>query len=100
VRRLARRAGRALAIQRNFDRPTFTPSLHIASGCKASGWKPGEECWCTYNERAVARGEKPCGFRCRVCHLHVTDGELRYCPDSTHELAGKVVPMKDADADK
>lgn len=27
------------------------------------------------------------------CHLFVTNGELRYCTDCGHELAGKIVPM-------
>lgn len=28
-----------------------------------------------------------------VCHGFVTDGEYRYCTDSTHELAGKTVEV-------
>lgn len=27
------------------------------------------------------------------CHLYVTDGEIRYCADSAHALAGQTVPM-------
>lgn len=30
-----------------------------------------------------------------VCHSFVTDGEFRYCSDSTHELAGETVPVPD-----
>lgn len=27
------------------------------------------------------------------CHLHITDGQLEFCEDCPHELAGKTVPM-------
>lgn len=36
----------------------------------------------------LIRGSK--GFR---CHLHIRDGALEFCGDSTHALAGKTVPM-------
>lgn len=50
----------------NQERPTFTPSLRVQSR----------------NESGDT-----------VCHLFVTDGQIIYCGDSTHELAGKTVPM-------
>lgn len=28
-----------------------------------------------------------------VCHLFVTAGQIEYCPDCTHALAGQTVPM-------
>jgi hypothetical protein len=28
------------------------------------------------------------------CHLHLTEGVIRYYPDSSHALAGKNVPME------
>lgn len=28
------------------------------------------------------------------CHLFVTDGEIHYCGDCTHELSGKIVVME------
>lgn len=31
--------------------------------------------------------------RDHVCHLYLTLGQLRYLPDCTHALAGKVVPL-------
>jgi hypothetical protein len=27
------------------------------------------------------------------CHSFVTDGNIAYCPDCTHALAGKTVPL-------
>lgn len=32
-----------------------------------------------------------------VCHLNVDGGHLVFCPDCTHEFAGKTVPMVDWD---
>jgi hypothetical protein len=29
------------------------------------------------------------------CHLFITNGNTEYCKDSTHELAGRVIPMED-----
>lgn len=28
-----------------------------------------------------------------VCHYHLTEGQLIYCPDCTHQMANKVVPL-------
>ena len=54
----------------SMDKPTFTPSLlnHIP-----------------------ARDSMPE----HRCHLFVTDGQIRYCGDCTHELAGQTVEMQD-----
>lgn len=30
----------------------------------------------------------------RVCHSVVVDGVINFCADSTHEFAGKSVPME------
>lgn len=29
-----------------------------------------------------------------VCHSIVTDGQIAFCADSTHELSGKTVPLE------
>jgi hypothetical protein len=29
------------------------------------------------------------------CHLFVEKGEIKYCHDAKHELAGKCIPMQD-----
>ncbi len=29
----------------------------------------------------------------KICHLFVTNGQIQYCADSTHKLAGKTVEM-------
>lgn len=28
-----------------------------------------------------------------ICHYHIVNGEIRYCPDCRHSLAGKTVPL-------
>lgn len=30
-----------------------------------------------------------------VCHLFITNGQIRFCSDSAHKLKGKTVPMSD-----
>ena len=53
----------------NVERPTFTPSLRYR------------------RHRADYPGCKP------HCHTIVTDGQVQFCSDCEHELAGKTVEM-------
>lgn len=59
----------------DYERPTFTPSMRIE-------WGMG--------------GDMPN----KVCHYFVTDGQIAYCADSTHALAGKTVNLPDLDEEK
>ena len=52
----------------NTDKPTFKPSLRVR-------WTHGE------------KQEK------RTCHSFITDGQIRFLKDCTHELAGQTVDM-------
>lgn len=52
----------------DLDRPTFNPSL-------LNTWEEGPE-------------KTP-----RRCHLFLRDGQLEYCSDSLHSLAGQTVPL-------
>jgi hypothetical protein len=54
------------------ERPTFSPSLLV----NASG---------KYGKR---------------CHLFLTDGQLQFCSDSEHALAGQTVPCPDWDDER
>ena len=68
----------------NLERPTFHPSFKH-EGCqieKVDGKWTGE--W--------IRGAdgKPLPF---VCHYVLTAGQLHFCADCTHSMAGKVVPL-------
>jgi len=29
-----------------------------------------------------------------LCHFHIVEGNIAYCNDSTHELAGKTIPLE------
>jgi hypothetical protein len=48
------------------EKPSFSPSIKVS-------WGNGEGS--------------------RVCHYFIREGNIEYCPDSTHELAGKTVPL-------
>jgi hypothetical protein len=79
----------------NVDCPTFNPSLIMWTGHYADQ-RHGiqkESCWCTYNEKLIAEGKEPSGFKCGICHLFLHGGMLQFLGDSTHALAGKTVSL-------
>lgn len=80
----------------DLDRPHFNPSVKISSGHYVQGHDPAKDCWCTYLK---AHPEEEVGFSCGICHYFLHDGELRYCGDSTHHLAGKNIPLPDLPAE-
>lgn len=53
----------------NLDVPTFGPSVRIQS----------------YHGRVVSE----------VCHYFIQAGQIKFCSDSTHKLAGKEMPLPD-----
>lgn len=57
------------------------------------GWKfNGDEINPTFSP-SLLYPDKPTGR----CHLFVRDGQIQYCGDCHHELAGKTVPMAPLD---
>jgi len=52
------------------DRPTFSPSIAVH-----------------WTEHPLTDPVK------KVCHSFVTDGQIQFCGDSTHELAGQTVDL-------
>lgn len=60
----------------NVDCPTFSPSVRV-----------------TYNgpDAGQDRGHGHAPSSC--CHYFVTGGQIQFCPDSTHALAGQTVPV-------
>jgi hypothetical protein len=61
----------------NFDRPTFSPSVLNFT---------------IYDDE----GEPlPQGQRRTLCHYFITDGQIQFCGDSPHELAGQTVDLPD-----
>lgn len=75
----------------NAEKPTFNPSILVTSGHYVPGYRG--ECWCKFNDRAIAQGKSPAAFKCTRCHLYVRDGMLQFLDDCSHALAGKTVPM-------
>lgn len=61
----------------NTEKPSFTPSMKISWGNKV----PGYENW--------KDDEHDNG----ICHYFLTDGQLQFCSDSTHDLKGQTVPL-------
>jgi hypothetical protein len=81
--------------------------------CEGGGFMihcPACGCGHKFDERWTFNGdfEKPT-FRASMltsggqqngrCHSYVTDGNIEFLPDSTHELAGQTVPLPDWDKD-
>lgn len=70
--------------------PTFTPSVLVTNGHYTSNYKPGDECWCTYN---AEHGDDRPHYQCIRCHSYVTGGQIQFLSDSTHPLSGQTVPL-------
>jgi hypothetical protein len=60
----------------NEDRPTVTPSLSIS-------WKQWQ-----FTEKSTMRG-----LYQGLCHVTITDGQLKYSSGCTHNLRGQTVDM-------
>lgn len=74
----------------DLEKPTFSPSMLVRSGCKAPGHKPGDPCWCSYNKDHPG---DPAPFGCGVCHSFVRAGRIEFLGDCTHRLAGQTVDL-------
>lgn len=75
----------------NYEKPTFNPSVLVTGGHFANSFKPGGPCWCTFN---AEHPDDPTSFRCERCHSFVRAGQIEFLGDSSHELAGKTVPLE------
>ena len=58
------------AFNGNYERPTFSPSLHVS-------WD------------RISTGDK------HICHSFIRDGKIEFLNDCTHSLAGKTVDIPD-----
>jgi hypothetical protein len=77
----------------NAEKPTFMPSILVKTGHHASHFNAYGCCWCTYDAEQIAEGKEVSGFACVICHSFVTDGQIHFLSDSTHELSGKIVDL-------
>jgi hypothetical protein len=75
----------------NFDKPTFTPSILIRSGHYIPELA-NQPCWCTYNKE---HPNEKAPFECSVCHSFVTDGNIQFLSDCTHDLKGQTVALEE-----
>lgn len=73
------------------DAPTFTPSVLVTTGHYLSTHKPGDPCWCQYEERFGRKSP----FSCLRCHSFVTAGRIQFLGDCTHALAGQTLDLPD-----
>jgi len=74
----------------NYERPTFKPSVLVTSGHYSNRFgMPG--CWCRFY---AEHPELEPVFKCSQCHTFITDGQIQFLADCTHELAGKTVEME------
>ena len=71
----------------DLNKPSFTPSILVRTGHHVDG--RADTCWCTYEQRYG----KVAPFKCGTCHSFVTDGQIQFLGDCSHELAGKTVPL-------
>ena len=70
----------------DYDRPTFTPSVLVRRTIATPPVTP---------ENLDEWREKPWPQTdvLEVCHTFVTDGQIQFLGDCTHELAGQTVPL-------
>lgn len=71
------------------DKPTYAPSIKVTSGHYNEGHIG--DCWCNYEQRFGQLSP----FKCSICHYHIVNGQIIFCPDSTHHLAGQTIDLPD-----
>lgn len=69
----------------NAEKPTFTPSI-LVRGNKLVHDENGR--WTGEWERDATGNLVP-----MICHSFITNGEIRFLDDCTHQLKGKTVPL-------
>lgn len=81
--------GSAWSYNGNHDKPTLKPSVLVRGGHYSPLWKKDTSCYC--NSKAPDGSEW--GFKCKQCHVFITDGQISYLSDCSHHLAGQIVDM-------
>lgn len=76
----------------DYEKPYFSPSVHVRSGHYASGNHCENDCWCTYYKN---HPEESPDFSCYICHSFIRDGWIEFLNDCTHALAGQKVELLD-----
>lgn len=64
----------------NFEKPTLTPSVNIRTG-----------------KYVDPKFEDSGGVESKICHFFITNGQISYCSDSTHDKAGMTLDLPEID---
>ncbi|QNH60766.1 DUF6527 family protein [Hymenobacter sediminicola] len=73
------------------EKPTIRASVLVRSGHHVPGGTAKDgRCWCDYHRENPGSGAP----HCSVCHSFVTDGQIQFLADCTHELAGQTVALQ------
>ena len=81
----------------------YTDYTFWCAACKCGHWfrvgdAPVQAKWWTFNgnteKPTVTPSIRVTSHPITCCHLFITDGQIQYLADCTHELAGKTVPME------
>jgi len=76
------------AFDRNYDAPTFSPSILVQNG-HYGHYRGPKNCWCDFEKRT---GHTP-PYKCSQCHSFVRNGFIQFLSDCSHDMAGKTVPL-------
>ena len=75
--------GEAWGFNLDYDKPTFTPSVLVRGKRRI-----------TDDEYDRIRAGERLSIPDQVCHSFVTDGQIQFLGDCTHELAGQTVALE------
>lgn len=77
---------RAWGFNGNFDKPTFTPSVLVTGKRRM-----------TEDEYLRIRAGEQIDIPDSRCHSFVTDGNIQFLSDCTHDLAGQTIALQPQD---
>jgi len=80
----------------SMEKPTFGPSILVTGTNFTEAGLADYDAW--MKAGAPDRQGKVFDSVDWRCHSHVINGQIHYCSDSTHKLAGQIVDMPDVDA--
>lgn len=79
----------------NIEAPTFGPSILVTGGDFTAKGRADYEAWCAAGYPKLDGSDRKFESRPTVCHSFIRAGQIQFLPDSTHALAGKMVPLPD-----
>lgn len=79
----------------SIDKPTLRPSVLSRSGhfINPSFDATKDECWCSYNRDHPDDQH----FCCYLDHTWITDGQVKFLDDCSHELKGQTLDLLDVE---